>query len=331
MPTHKTDDRVPALTSRRHFFKMLAASPLLGAVYPGLPALWQKGVEREWRAAAGQAQGNLNVYLERQLEGQLIESVEEAVNVWDFEQVAHANNLPQHWAYLHMGVDDFETRRANREGFLRLQLRPRRMGPDAAKLDTAVSFFGHRWNTPLFLCPVAALEAYHTEGESGAARAAKARGVLQIQSNQSSQSYEQIMEARGEPHWFQNYASPDWTRNKKLLDRVAKAGCPVLVWTVDLLGGSNRELSRRTLGRQEYDRPLCQNAHNHKAGYQRPMRRGMEGPAGPRYPYDLAYIKRLKDVAPWKVVVKGIVTREEAAEAVEAGADGIFVSNHGGR
>jgi 4-hydroxymandelate oxidase len=317
-------------TSRRQFFKMLAGSPLLALVYPTLSPSWQQSVKNEL-AAQAPAGTNPNVYIERQLEGQLIESVDEAVNVWDFEQVAHANNLPEHWAYLHMGVDDFETRQANREGFLRLQLRPRRLGVDTPKLDTSVTLFGRKWDTPLFLCPVAALEAYHTEGESGAARAARARGILQIQSNQSSQGYEQIAEARGEPHWFQLYATPDWNANKRLLDRVAKAGCPVLVWTVDLLGGSNRELQRRSLGRQEYDRPLCQNCHNHKAGYQRPMRRGMDGPAGPRYPYDLAYIKRLKDVSPWKVILKGIVTREEAEQAVENGADGIFVSNHGGR
>jgi isopentenyl diphosphate isomerase/L-lactate dehydrogenase-like FMN-dependent dehydrogenase len=200
-----------------------------------------------------------------------------------------------------------------------------------AKLDTSTTLFGRRWNTPLFLCPVAALEAYHTQGESGAARAAKARGILQIQSNASSQGYEQIAEARGEPHWFQLYATPDWNMNKRLLDRVSKAGCPVLVWTVDLLGGSNRELSRRSLGVDEYDRPLCQNCHNHKQGYQRPMRSGLDGPAGSRYPFDMTYIKRLKDAAPWKVVIKGIVTREEAEQAIEAGADGIFVSNHGGR
>jgi 4-hydroxymandelate oxidase len=317
-------------SSRRQFFKMLAGSPLLALIYPTLSPGWQRSLRKEI-AAQAPAGTNPNVYLERQLEGQLIDSVDEAVNVWDFEQVAHANNLPEHWAYIHMGVDDFETRRANREGFLRLQLRPKRLGVDTARLDTSVTLFGRKWDTPLVLCPVAALEAYHTEGESGAARAAKARGILQIQSNQSSQGYEQIMEARGEPQWFQLYATPDWNANKRLLDRVAKAGCPVLVWTVDLLGGSNRELQRRTLGSQEYNRPLCQNCHNHKEGYQRPMRRGMDGPAGPRHPYDLAYIKRLKDVAPWKVVVKGIVTGEEADQAVEAGADGIFVSNHGGR
>jgi isopentenyl diphosphate isomerase/L-lactate dehydrogenase-like FMN-dependent dehydrogenase len=351
-------------TSRRRFFKLLAGSPALALAYPALPRSWQRSVSLELQrsAAAGprpagipcpdcgqemvyapaavsryaeQAAAtpsqDINRYLEGQLSGQLIESPDQAVNVWDMEQVAHANNLPEHWAYLHMGVDDFETRRANREGFQRLMLRARRLGQDATKLDTSVQLFGRRYNAPLFLCPVAALEAYHTEGESGAGRAARAKGILQIQSNVSSQGYETIAEARGEPHWFQIYTVPDWNQNKRLIDRVAKAGCPALVWTVDLLGGSNRELSRRSLGSQEYDRPLCQNCHNHKPGYQRPMRAGLDGPPGPRPPYTWDYIKRLKDASTMKLLVKGIVTREDAEQAIEQGVDGIFVSNHGGR
>src|SRR5262245_6353104 len=368
--TGKRDDEstTDTRTSRRQFFKLLAGSPLLAMAFPGLPPDWQRGIEQELElgvnsgprgsgvpcpdcgremvymspedfrrleaqasSATAQEANDINRFLDRQLDGQTIEAADEAVNVWDFEKVAHANNLPEHWAYLHMGVDDFETRRANREGFMRLQLRPKRLGVDVPKLDTSTTLFGRRWDTPLFLCPVAALEAYHTEGESGAARAAKARGILQIQSNASSQGYEEIMQARGEPHWFQLYAIADWNMNKRLLDRVSKAGCPTLVWTVDLLGGSNRELSRRSLGADEYSRPTCQSCHNHKEGYQRGMRRGIDGPAGQRYPFDATYIKRLKDAAPWKVVVKGIVTREEAEQAIEAGADGIYVSNHGGR
>ena len=309
-------------SSRRRFFQLMAGSPLLALAYPALAA--------EWR----QAQGAPNLgasALDDQLGGQLVESAAEAINVWDFERVAHANNLPHHWNYLHLGVDDLETRFANREGFQRLMLRPRRLGPDATKVDTSVSLFGRKWDSPLFLCPVAALEAYHTQGESGAARAARARGVLQIQSNQSSQSYETIAEARGEPQWFQLYANQDWNVNKRTLDRVSAAGCPVVVWTIDLLGGSNRELVRRSLGRQGYDQPLCQSCHNHEKGYQRPMYRGLEGPPGPRPPFTWDYIKRLRDATSMKVVLKGIVTREDAELAVENGADGIFVANHGGR
>jgi isopentenyl diphosphate isomerase/L-lactate dehydrogenase-like FMN-dependent dehydrogenase len=307
---------------RRDFLKWLAASPLMAMAYPDLA--------RAWAQASNGNPAQEPTALDFHLEGQLIESVDDAINVWDFERVAYANTLPQHWAYIHMGVDDFETRRANREGFMRLQLRPRRIG-ESGKLDTAVQLFGKRWNTPLFLCPVAALEAYHTEGESGAARAAKARGILQIQSHQSSQAYEAIAEARGEPHWFQLYANVDWDVNKRTLARVSAAGCPVLVWTVDLLGGSNRELSRRSLGSKAYSGALCQNCHNHQTGYQRPMHRGMQGPPGPRLPFTWDYVKRLKDATPMKVVLKGIVTREEAELAVEHGADGVFVSNHGGR
>lgn len=351
-------------TSRRHFFKMLAGSPLLAMAYPGLSPDWQREVDRvlardqsaSGRATrmvcadcgqafqlpamrpmrssmpqAGAPQSPTPNALDVHLTGQLIDAPGDAINVWDFEAVAHANTLPQHWNYIHMGVDDFETRYANRAGYQRLSLRPKRLGPDVPKLDTSVSLFGKRWATPLFLCPVAALEAYHTEGESGAARAARARGVLQIQSHQSSQSYEAIAEARGEPHWFQLYANQDWDVNKRTIEKVAAAGCPVLVWTIDLLGGSNRELSRRSQGSEGYNRPLCQSCHNHQPGYQRPMHRGVQGPPGPRPAFDWDYVKRLKDAGKMKVVLKGIVTREDAELAVLHGADGVLVSNHGGR
>ncbi|MGE0815292.1 MAG: alpha-hydroxy acid oxidase, partial [Vicinamibacterales bacterium] len=230
----------------------------------------------------------------------------------------------------HMGVDDLEPRVANREGYQRLLLRPRRLGAEPP-LDTKVTLLGRTWDTPLFLCPVAALEAYHTQGESGAGRAAKARKILQIQSHQSSQSYEQIMEARGEPHWFQLYANADWSITERTIKKVAAMGCPTLVWTVDLLGGSNRELSSRALGTKRYDQPLCQNCHNHQPGYQRPMHRGVDGPKGPRYPFDWDYIKRLRDATPMKLVLKGITTREDAELCVKYGVDAVFVSNHGGR
>lgn len=362
--TTRQHDTATALqqASRRQFFKLLAGSPLLAAAYPALSPAWQREVERAWHAermatghgpsgtceicgqtfalqpshdattgaqtapAPGQPPGALDVHFS----GQLIEEAGEATNVWDMERVAHANTLPFHWNYIHMGVDDLETRVANREGFQRLALKPRRIGPDA-KLDTSTTLFGRKWGSPLFLCPVAALEAYHTEGEAGAARAAKARGVLQIQSHQSSQSYETIAEARGEPHWFQLYANPDWDITRKTLDKVKARGCPVLVWTVDLLGGSNRELSRRSQGREGYERPLCQSCHNHQKGYQRPMHRDVSGPPGPRTPFDWDYVKRLRDATQMKIVLKGIVTREEAELCVQHGVDAVFVSNHGGR
>ena len=363
MPTtpngpHSVDNH----SSRRQFFKLLAGSPLLALAYPDLPGAWRRELDaiaaharhgaggsgmgtcevcgqhfaltplpsHTQSGQQGAAAGPPNEALDAHFSGQLIEEAADAINVWDFERVAHANTLPNHWNYIHLGVDDLETRVANREGFQRIGLKPRRLGPDA-KIDTAVTLFGRRWNTPLFLCPVAALEAYHTEGEAGAARAAKARGILQIQSHQSSQSYERIAEARGEPHWFQLYANADWDITRRTLEKVKANGCPVLVWTVDLLAGSNRELVRRSQGRDEYNRPLCQSCHNHQKGYQRPMHRDVSGPPGPRPPFDWDYVKRLRDTTQMKIVLKGIVTREEAELCVKHGVDAVFVSNHGGR
>ena len=350
--------------SRRRFFQLLAGSPLLAAAYPALPTSWQEAVALEARpsspasptpagipctacgremvfpptahahpSAQEASAGTLdpNRFLEGQLAGQVLDSPELAVNVWDMEMTTHANNLPEHWAFLHLGVDDYETRVANREGFNRLMLRPRRLGQNLGNLDMSVELYGKRRATPLFTCPVAALMAFHTQGEAGAARAASARGVLTVQSHESSQSYEEIAEAFGEPHWFQLYSRPDWNVVKRSIDRVEAAGCEVMAWTVDLLGGSNRELARRAAGTEGTNAALCQSCHNHQAGYQRPMRRGLEGPEGPRPAYDWDYLKRLKDATSMKVLVKGIVTREEAEMAVEYGADGVYVSNHGGR
>ena len=351
--------------SRRRFFQLLAGNPLLAAAYPALPPAWQEAVAKESLRAApagprpagvpcpdcGQemvfptsatirpfaaeqsaaAIPDRNRFLEGQLSGQVVDSPEQAINVWDMEMTTHANNLPEHWAFLHLGVDDFETRVANREGFNRLVLRPRRLGQDTENLDTSIQLYGKRYETPLFTCPVAALKAFHTEGEVGAARASRARGVFTVQSHESSQSYEEIAEAAGEPHWFQLYIRPDWNVVKKSIDRVEAAGCQVMVWTIDLLGGSNRELVRRAEMGEGKGGAFCQNCHEHQPGYQRPMRRDLEGPPGERPTYDWDYLKRLKDYTSMKVLVKGIVTREEAEMAVEYGADGVYVSNHGGR
>jgi 4-hydroxymandelate oxidase len=349
-------DETARHTSRRRFMAFLAGSPLLALVDPDVSDAWRYAATTARHAHAPSAAGTCAQCgaplafqqgsaqspagtpalpgaraLDDHFGGQLVESPAEAINVWDMEKVAQANNLPPHWAYIHMGVDDLETRVANREGYQRLMIRPTRLGPAVPTLDTSVTLLGRKWNTPLFLCPVAALEAYHTQGESGAGRAAKAKGILQIQSHQSSQSYEQIMEARGEPHWFQLYANNDWGITERTIKKVAAMGCPTLVWTIDLLGGSNRELSQRALGTDRYNLPLCQQCHNHKPGYQRPMHRDVSGPPGARHAFDWDYIKRLRDATPMKLVLKGIVTREEAELAVKYGVDAVFVSNHGGR
>jgi len=366
--------------SRRQFLKVLAGSPLLALAYPGLPEKLQRLLPQHdastgvLHAASHRPSGvpcpdcgmemvypvDPGLYLRRARppetdEHQLIDTLDEAINVWDFEKVLHSSNLSEHWDYLRGGIDDDATILANRLGFQKIQLRMPRLqrgshnpipvdrdrtdaptAPTAGAmragggLDMRESLYGKTYNSPLFLCPVAALRAYHTDGEAGAGAAAQRTGHLLMQSHVSSHSYEEIADSYGAPHYFQLYADRDWTRTHNVLKRVEAAGCEVLVWTIDLLGGSNRETLRRTLGTERYDQPLCQECHEHQPGYERPMRRNLGG-GGPMTDFDWDYVKRLKDNTNMKVVLKGIVTEEEAALSVEYGADGVYVSNHGGR
>lgn len=297
-------------TARRQFLKLLAASPFLA--YAGLSPRWLEAI------AGGQ-------------EDTRISSVQEALDVFDFEAVARKNLLPEHWAYLATGVDDDSTMTANREGFVRYQLRMRTLS-DIRKLDTSIELFGVRWNTPIVLCPVASLKGFHTEGEKGVARAAKAKGVLQALSTMSSTPVEDVNTDRGEPVWYQLYARDQWTETLKMVKRVEAAGCPALLWTIDLLGGSNRQTFRRAQPRDGVRAPLCKNCHD---GLKKPMYEGLaaqgggEGRGATVFTWD--DIKRLRDATPMKLVVKGIQTREDAELAIAHGVDGIWVSNHGGR
>ncbi len=295
---------------RRQFLRMLAGSPLLalGGLQPGL---------------LGRIGG---VPLSAQEDDGIIGSLDEALEIMDFEPLARKMMLPQHWGYLATGVDDDKTLRANTEGFDNYQIRMRRL-VDFTTLDLSTEIFGKRWASPLAFCPVASLKGFHTQGEPGAARAASAKGVLQMLSNQTSTPIEEVNEAYGEPIWYQIYARADWENTQRIVKRVETAGCPVLVFTIDLLAGRNTVTSNRAQGLDGTDAEFCQNCHK---GLTKPMAAGLTRvPGVTNFTWD--YVKRLKDSTSMKLVLKGIVTEEDAELAVEFGADAVMVSNHGGR
>ena len=175
----------------------------------------------------------------------LIASPTEALNVFDFEEVAHRKVQPGHWAYMSSGVDDDVTLRANREGYQHLELRPRRLR-DATKVDMRVELFGTAYDSPIFTCPTGGEKSFHSDGELGVARAAKAKGTLQILSTSTSTGVEEVNQALGRPVWYQLYAPPSWDACEKILDRVSKAGCKVVLLTVDNTTGRNSETYLRT-------------------------------------------------------------------------------------
>jgi isopentenyl diphosphate isomerase/L-lactate dehydrogenase-like FMN-dependent dehydrogenase len=304
MPTHRTEDR-----SRRAFLQFLAASPLLAAL----------DLRGGLMAAAAQP-------------ADLIAKAKDALDVFDFEAVARHTLSPAHLGYLDTGTDDDATVRANREGFSRYQLRMRRL-VDTSQVDTSVSLFGTRWETPVLLCPAGSQRAFHPDGEVAVARAARTAHQLFVLATPATASVEEVAAARGEPVWFQLYQRDDWNQTRQLIKRAEAAGCPALVFTIDLLGGSNRLSGTRAERRDTADCTGCHKARSMRDNTHMPMLAGLApAPAAPEVgtpTWD--YVKRLKDASPMKLLLKGIVTGEDADLAIQHGVDGVWVSNHGGR
>src|SRR6478736_383331 len=217
--------------SRRRFLEFLAGSPLLA--WPGLPGFAADGPLAPSKLPDPIMWGPMTTQ-------DLIASPKDAINVFDFEPVARKNVPPAHFGYMASGIDDEVTLKANREGFLKYQLRPRRLN-DVSKVDMGVELFGVKYDSPIFVCPTGGNKFFHEDGEIAVAKAARVGNHLQILSTASNYSVEDVTQARGAPIWFQLYASPQWEVAQASIRRAETAGCPVLAVTVDRVGGRNQE------------------------------------------------------------------------------------------
>src|SRR5216683_3322299 len=121
---------------------------------------------------------------------------------------------------------------ARREFLKFLAASPYLAARDATKVDMRVDLFGTTYTSPIFLCPTGGEKSFHGDSEVAVARAAKARGTLQILSTATSTDVEDVNKELGRPVWYQLYAPPSWDANVALLDRVEAAGCTVIVLTV---------------------------------------------------------------------------------------------------
>jgi 4-hydroxymandelate oxidase len=298
------------MNSRRAFIRFLAASPL----YAGMGFLGRSFAQVPAPTGDG-----------------LIARAGDALDVFDFEPVAHHNIPPAHWGYLVSGVDGEDTLRANRAAYSRYQLQARRM-IDVSKIDLSVELFGERFNSPIILCPLGAQRAFHPEGEIAVAKAAKARGHLQILSTVTSTGVEDVIAARGAPVWFQLYTTSNFDVTTKLVKRAEAAGCPVVAVTVDLPAGRNLETALR-LARNDTRTCTACHAPTGSPFFSRPMFSQIDAAGLQTTSSSLTwdFIKRLRDVTRMKILIKGLESAQDADLAVAHGADGIIVSNHGGR
>jgi 4-hydroxymandelate oxidase len=286
---------------RREFLRFLAGSPLLG-------------LSRAYAQAPD-----------------VIASPADALNVMDFEPAARKAMPPAHFGYMATGVDDDLTLKANRDGYQRIQLRPRRM-VDVSSANTAVTLFGQRWESPIFICPCGSQKAFNPEGEKATAAAARSRKTLQILSTVSTTPIEEVGQILGHPVWYQLYATSNFQVTEKLVHHAEEAGCPVLVLTVDLTVGRNTETQARF---KRLDARTCTACHPAgQRSYKRyPMFNGidMDGITIYNPAMTWEFVRRVKGLSKMKLVLKGIETGEDAKLCVENGVDGIVVSNHGGR
>lgn len=254
------------------------------------------------------------------------------VTLDDWEPLAKERLDPMAYAYLVGGAGDEVTLRGNIEGFARIRLRPR-MLVDVSSIDTSTLLFGQTLKVPVLLAPVAYQKLIHPDGELESVRGANAAGIPFVASTSATTSIEDIARESTVAPWFQLYGSHDREFTKDLVDRARESGCTVLCFTVDAPVRGQRDRDTRVGFRLPpgIERPNFRNLNPQaRAGNPRAEGRSIYSPnLDPKLTWE--YFEWLRSVAKMPVVLKGLVTAEDAGRAVSAGADGIVVSNHGGR
>ncbi|HXA36421.1 MAG TPA: alpha-hydroxy acid oxidase [Steroidobacteraceae bacterium] len=251
----------------------------------------------------------------------------------DFEPLARAALPPAHFGYLTTGVDDDRTVSINHEAFSLVEIRSSRF-VDVSHLDMSIRLFGVRWPSPVYLSAVSAQRAFHPDAELGLARAAATRSALLMLSNAASTAVEPVTEARGGPVWMQLYPTDDWTVTTGLVRRAQRAGCPAIALTVDNMPGRNNETLQRAMRLDTRQCTLCHIGNSHDFVRKAPAYAGLDvSKVKEHTPSSMTweFLDRLRQLVSVKLLVKGIVTGEDAERCVAHGVDGIIVSNHGGR
>lgn len=283
--------------ARRQLLRFLLSSPLLAA--PGLLGPVRALARPEFAVP---------------------ESLDEVLDVFQMQRVAQKALDAEAWHFVVNGADDMRTMEANRTAFDEWQLRVRRL-VDVSRIDMGVEILGQKFPTPILLAPAGGQQTIHADAELATMRGATERGHLMIVSTTSTKSVAEIRAAGTAPLWFQLYPSPDQGLMRYLLAGAESAGCLAVVVTVDSPTRGNRE------GERWFSRISARRT---------PLRMGnLEGYNGPPRIGDpsltWAIVDWLRANTRLPVLLKGIVTREDAELAVRRRVDGLIVSNHGGR
>jgi 4-hydroxymandelate oxidase len=258
-------------------------------------------------------------------------AMDELLTALDFEPVAFAKLARDAYNYMALGVEGEFTLRRNRQAFEWVELVPKGVA-SAGNVQTATEVLGTRMPFPIMIAPTATQGQLHPQGEMAMHQAATAASQTpMIISINATFPIERIVEAAAGPVWYQLYARPTLDENRELVERAQAAGCRAITITVDQPVGSYRE-------RLLHDRRLSESAG---PGGSRPTAtrtRQVQAPANAPYratggqPWlEWKLIEAIRPFVKVPLLVKGIVTAEDARAGVGHGLDGIVVSNHGGR
>ncbi len=250
---------------------------------------------------------------------------DEILRLEDFEPLARDAMEAGAFDYYVGGAADEVTLRDNVVAFGRRRLRPRVL-VDVSRIDTSTTMLGTAVSMPVALAPTALHKLAHPEGELAVARAAAAAGVLMHAATFSSYSLEEIAAAAKGPRWFQLYFHRDRGVSRDLVTRAAAAGYGAVVLTADLPVPGYRERELRS----HFVVPDDAGPGNYRSDS------GDQDLLG-YFTHEIdatvtwADVEWLRGVSDLPVVIKGVLTAEDAGLAAEHGAAAVVVSNHGGR
>jgi isopentenyl diphosphate isomerase/L-lactate dehydrogenase-like FMN-dependent dehydrogenase len=253
--------------------------------------------------------------------------MDQLLTLADAERVAETLVPPEAWGYIAGGAGDEKTLRWNREAFSRYRLRYRVL-VDVSTVSTETTVLGTEVSMPILVAPTAFQLVAHEERELGTARGAAAAGTVMCLSTLATATPAEVAAAApGAPNWLQIYVFKDRGVTEEIVAQAVAAGFSALVLTADLpvIGLRDREL-RADWGNRfpEGDVPAFVAARARAASY-------AEGIGLLDAGVEWGYVTELRETHGLPVVVKGLVTAEDARLACEHGAAGVVVSNHGGR
>ncbi|KAJ0399638.1 hypothetical protein ATCC90586_007011 [Pythium insidiosum] len=258
------------------------------------------------------------------------------LNVLEYEAFAKEYLPKNAFDYYASGADDMVTLRENREAFKRFVLRPRVLR-DVSSIDTRTTLLGQEVSSPVCIAPTAMQCMAHPVGERGSASAAAKFGAGYILSSLSTTSLEDVAIANEHGlRWFQLYVFKDRGITRDLVLRAEKAGYKAIVLTVDTPVLGHREPDVRNKFHLPTHLHLANYANvggKHAHGVRSLQDSGLAHYVGTLFDLTLNWkdVQWLKSITKLPVVVKGVMTAEDAVMAVEMGCEGILVSNHGAR